>query len=116
MKTHPSVRTIDEYIRQFPKDVQARLQSIRKVVRKAAPEAEERISYGMPTFGRLVAFAAYKEHISLFPGAATIAAFSDKLKPYKIAKGTVRFPYDTPLPLDLVDQMVRFGKQISIKS
>jgi uncharacterized protein YdhG (YjbR/CyaY superfamily) len=111
MNTDRSVSTIDEYIRRFPSDVQTRLQSIRKVVHKAAPEAEERISYGMPTFGRLVAFAAFKEHISLFPGAATIAAFSNKLAHYKTAKGTVRFPYGSPLPLDLIERMVRFAKK-----
>ena len=84
---------------------------MRKTIRKHAPGAEERISYRIPTFyldGNLVHFAAFDRHVGFYPGAAGIAAFKEALAPYKSAKGSVQFPHDEPLPLELVAEIVRF--------
>ncbi len=102
---------IDEYISSFPKNIQSLLQELRNIIRKAAPEAEERISYKMPAFyqkGILVYFAAFKNHIGFFPTASGIAAFENELSEYKTSKGTIQFPLDKPLPPDLVSRIVKF--------
>jgi uncharacterized protein YdhG (YjbR/CyaY superfamily) len=102
---------IDEYIAQFPKDVQAILEMIRKLIRELAPDAKEAISYGIPTFkldGNLIHFAAYEHHIGFYPGAAAIAAFSKELGPYERSKGTVQFPIDRPIPFDVIEGIVKF--------
>lgn len=101
--------TIDEYIALFPPDVRAILERLRATIRQAAPEAKEKIGYGIPTFtlhGNLIHFAAYKNHIGLYPGATAIERFQDALAPYEISKGTVRFPLDAPLPLELIKRIV----------
>lgn len=106
--------TIDEYITQFPPDVQALLEQMRQTIRAAAPQATEAISYGMPTFklkGNLVHFGAYPHHIGFYPAPSGIAAFADQLASYKSAKGSVQFPLDAPLPLDLVAQIVAYRVQ-----
>lgn len=103
--------SIDEYIASFPADVQERLQQMRAVIREAAPEAQEKISYQMPTFflhGNLVHFAAFKNHIGFYPAPRGIEAFKDELAAYEGAKGSVQFPLDQPLPLDLVRRIVQF--------
>jgi uncharacterized protein YdhG (YjbR/CyaY superfamily) len=103
--------TIDEYIRTFPKSIQDILQELRRTIRKAAPEAEEAISYQIPTFrlnGNLVHFAAFKNHIGFFPTSSGIRAFKKELSGYELSKGTVRFPMDKPLPLSLVSRIVKF--------
>jgi len=103
--------TIDEYIGTFPKGIQDVLQELRQAVRKAAPEAEEAISYQIPTFrlnGNLVHFAAFKNHIGFFPTSSGIRAFKKELSGYELSKGTVRFPLDKPLPLSLVSRIVKF--------
>ncbi|WP_128543714.1 iron chaperone [Larkinella soli] len=103
--------TIDEYIRQFPEDIRTRLEAIRTTVREAAPDAEEVISYKMPTFrqdGVLVHFAAYQNHIGLYPAPSGIEAFKEELAPYFGGKGSARFPADQPLPLDLIRKMVEY--------
>lgn len=103
--------SIDEYISQFPHDLQEILQTIRKVIREAAPEAREKISYGMPTFylnGNLVHFAAHKNHIGFYPTPSAIEAFKPELSMYKGAKGSVQFPLDRALPYDLITRMVMF--------
>jgi uncharacterized protein YdhG (YjbR/CyaY superfamily) len=108
-KTAPT--TIDQYIRGFPKEVQALLSGLRLAIRKAAPQAIEKISYQIPTFyfhGNLVHFGAFKNHISFFPTSSGIAAFQKELARYKTAKGTVQFPIDKPLPLDLIKRIVKF--------
>lgn len=102
-----------EYARRQPKAVQPLLREMRETIRKAAPQAEETISYGMPAFrlggGRpLVWFAAHARHIGFYPGASGIATFADELGGYKHAKGSVQFPIDEPLPLALVARIVRF--------
>lgn len=105
--------TIDEYIVQYPNDVQARLNALRQAIREEAPEATEKISWQMPTFylrGNLVHFAANKKHIGLYPGASGIENFKDRFGSRKYSKGAVQFPNDEPLPLELVREIVRFRR------
>jgi uncharacterized protein YdhG (YjbR/CyaY superfamily) len=104
-------KTIDDYIRNFPPETQAILQELRKAVRQAAPEAEETISYQMPAFrlnGILVYFAAAKKHIGFYPTGSAVDAFKGEIEQYRWSKGTIRFPMDQPLPLDLVKRIVEF--------
>lgn len=111
MDDNKSIATIDEYITQFPPEIRTRLESLRKVIRKAAPEAVEKISWRMPTFalnGNLVHFAAHKNHIGFYPGANGIEVFKGKLSEYKSSKGAVQFPHSKPLPLELVREIVAF--------
>jgi uncharacterized protein YdhG (YjbR/CyaY superfamily) len=103
-----SYKDIDEYISDFPADVQEKLQTIRRTIQKVAPEAKEKISYGIPTLtfhGNLVHFAAYKGHIGFYPGSGPIKEFSNELNPYKTSKGTVQFPLDKPIPYDLITKI-----------
>ena len=103
--------TIDEYIATFPKNVQSILEELRQAVKETAPEAEEAISYQMPAFklnGNLVYFAAFKNHIGFFPTSSAIEAFKEEVKEYKTGKGTLRFPMDKPMPLDLVKKIVKY--------
>ena len=103
---------IDKYISKFPADVQSRLNEIRTVVREAAPEALENISYGMPAYktnGKpLVYFAAYKYHIGLYATPSGHKAFAQELSLYKQGKGSVQFPHNKPLPIDLIKRIVEF--------
>lgn len=104
-------KNIDDYIATFPQNVQHRLRELRSAIREAAPQAEESISYGMPTFklnGNLVHFAAYNKHIGFDVPSSVILAFKEKLSSYKQSKGTVQFPIDWPIPLDTVKEIVRF--------
>src|SRR2546422_5045120 len=105
-------KTIDEYIKASPKDVQGILQKVRLTIRKAAPKAVETISYQMPTFklnGKgLVYFAAFKNHIGFYPIPSGIEAFEEELSQYKQGKGSVQFPINQPVPFDLVRRIVRF--------
>lgn len=118
-KTEPDVRqhfkTIDDYIRTFPEDVQSILEKMRQTIRKAAPDAEEAISYQMPTFKlndkNLVFFAAYKNHIGFYPIPAGIKTFKKELSPYKQGKGSIQFPIDMPIPYTLVRKIVMFRKK-----
>ena len=103
--------TIDEYIAEFPEDVQERLQQIRATIKKAAPDAEETIKYAMPTFtlvGNLVYFAAFKNHIGFYATPAGNEAFQKELSVYKQGKGSIQFPLDQPMPLNLITRMVTF--------
>ena len=103
--------TIGEYITAFPPKVRRRLSAMRATIRRHAPKAEERISYRIPTYflnGNLVHFAAFARHIGFYPGPTGIAAFEEALSGYKRAKGSVQFPYDEPLPLELVADIVKF--------
>ena len=103
---------IDKYISKFPADVQSRLNEIRTVVREAAPEALENISYGMPAYktnGKpLVYFAAYKNHIGLYATPSGHKAFAQELSLYKQGKGSVQFPHNKPLPITLIKRIVEF--------
>ena len=103
--------TIDEYISSFPKDIQKMLEEIRSAIRKAAPDAVETISYGIPTFklnGNLVHFAAFKNHIGFYPTPNGIEEFEKELSVYKQGKGSVQFPLDKPLPLILITKIVKY--------
>lgn len=103
-------RTIDEYIATFPPEIQAILEALRATIRAAAPDAEEKISYQMPTFaqqGNLVHFAAFKNHIGFYPTSSGVEAFKDELSAYEGSKGAVRFPLGQPLPMDLISRIVR---------
>ncbi len=112
MKTSQTpTKNIDEYIATFPKEVQSILQLVRTTIRKAAPEAEETINYQMPTFklhGNLVHFAGYKSHVGFYPAPSGIEAFKKQLSVYKGAKGSVQFPLDQPMPLELISKIVKF--------
>ena len=111
MEKNPSYQTIDEYIEQYPEDIQKILQKIRSVIKEEAPEATEKISYQMPTFfleGNLVHFAAYKNHIGFYPVPSGIEKFKEELSQFKGAKGSVQFPIDKPMPLDLIRRIVLF--------
>jgi uncharacterized protein YdhG (YjbR/CyaY superfamily) len=104
-------KNIDEYIADFPAAVQDKLEKIRRVIKEAAPEAQETISYGMPAFrqnGILVYFGGFKNHIGFFPTASGVAAFKDELSPYATTKGTVQFPLDKPIPFKLIENIVKF--------
>lgn len=104
-------KTIDEYIAGFPEDVQAILQKIRQTIKAAAPNAEEAISYQMPTFklkGNLVHFAAFKNHIGFYPVPSGIEQFKEELAVFKQGKGSVQFPLDKPMPYDLIRRIVVF--------
>src|SRR5918993_2967826 len=105
-------QTIDEYIKTFPEDVQIILEKIRQTIRKAAPEAEEAISYGIPAFrlnGRgLVYFGAWKNHIGFYPTPSGIEAFKKELARFKQEKGSVQFPLDKPISIGLLKKIVRY--------
>ena len=101
----------DEYIATFPAGVQAKMEQLRHAIKKAAPQATEVISYGMPGYKinrGLVYFAGWEKHIGFYPGAGGIAKFKNELSVYKGAKGSVQFPLDEPLPLELITRIVHF--------
>jgi uncharacterized protein YdhG (YjbR/CyaY superfamily) len=107
----PAPKNIDEYIAGFPHDVQEILEEMRITIRKAAPDAEETISYQIPTFtlkGNLVHFAAFKKHIGFYPTSSAIERFKDELSAFAGSKGTVRFPFGEPIPFDLISRIVEF--------
>lgn len=109
--TKTNYNTIDEYIATFPEDIQKVLEKFRNVIREAAPEAEEVISYQMPTFKlgkNLVHFAGYKNHIGFYPAPSGIKAFQHRFENYKWSKGAVQFPLDKPIPYDLITEIVQF--------
>jgi uncharacterized protein YdhG (YjbR/CyaY superfamily) len=112
MLTNPTKpQSIDEYIASCPKDVQEILQRVRETIRKAAPGAQETISYRMPAFtlaGNLVYFAAFKKHIGFYPTSSGIEKFKNELSAYRGAKGSVQFPIGKPIPLDLITRIVTF--------
>ena len=104
-------KNIDDYIAGFPANVQEILEKLRAAIRKAAPEAEETINYAIPTFtlkGNLVHFAAFKNHIGFYPAPTGIEAFKKELSVYEGAKGSIKFPLDKPLPLGLINKIVKF--------
>ncbi len=106
-----SFATIDDYIASFPNEVQSKLREIRILIKKEAPEAREKISYGMPAFdlnGPLVYFAAFTKHIGFYPTASGVAQFKKDLSKYVMGKGSIQFPINEPLPLELIRQMVKF--------
>jgi len=104
-------KDIDEYVKSFPPDVQVILEKVRNVIHTAAPEAEEAISYQMPTFklyGNLVHFAAYEHHLGFYPIPSALKKFATELLPYESGKGSVQFPLDQPIPYELLRKIVEF--------
>jgi len=107
-------QSIDDYIAAFPPEIQAILQKIRSTIRKAAPDAQEVISYRMPAFtlnGILVYFAAFKKHIGLYPPVSGDAGLEQAIAPYAGEKGNLRFPLDQPIPYDLIERIVKLRVQ-----
>ena len=106
--------SIDEYLAAQPPGIREKLKKLRQTITKAAPEAEEVISYQMPAYkfhGMLVYFAVFKNHISFFPTSSGVQFFKDKLTAFEISKGTIKFPLDKPIPLRLVAEIVKFRLQ-----
>lgn len=107
-----SYTTIDEYIANFPDETADSLQKIRQTIAKVAPEAKEKISYGIPTFTlngkNLIHFGGYDKFVSIYPGAAGVAAFQDKLTDCKTSKGTIQFPLEKPIPFDLIAEITKY--------
>ncbi len=111
-------KNFDEYKALFPNEVQFILQQVRETIQKAAPEAEEIISYGMPAYkfhGMLVYFAAFKNHIGFYALPTGNIAFQKELSTYKTGKGSVQFPLNQPMPLDLISKIVMFRIQENLK-
>jgi uncharacterized protein YdhG (YjbR/CyaY superfamily) len=111
-------KDIDDYIASFPRDVQEILEKIRMAIRKAAPDAEERIAYQIPTFtlnGHLVHFAAFKKHVGLYPAPRGNEQFKEELSRYAGGRGTVQFPLDEPIPFDLIRRIVKFRVEENLK-
>jgi uncharacterized protein YdhG (YjbR/CyaY superfamily) len=109
--------SVEEYILNFEPEIREKLEYLRETVKKAAPEATESVSYGMPVYklnGVLVYFGAFKNHISLFPGPKVIEVFEEQLKDFKTSKGTIQFPFDKEIPFDLVREIVQFTREEKI--
>jgi uncharacterized protein YdhG (YjbR/CyaY superfamily) len=110
--------SIDEYIAAFPEEIQAILQEIRETIKAAAPDAEEKISYQMPAFalkGNLVYFGAFKDHIGFYPTPSGTEAFKEEIARYQGGKGSIRFPLDEPMPLDLISRIVKMRVAENLK-
>jgi uncharacterized protein YdhG (YjbR/CyaY superfamily) len=110
--------SIDEYITTFPHDIQVILQEVRATIKAAAPDATEKISYQMLTFdlkGNLVHFAAFKNHIGFYPTPSATVAFKDELAVHESGKGSIRFPLDKPMPLDLITRIVKARVEENLK-
>ncbi len=110
--------SVEEYISSYPTVVQKRLNAIRRIIKAAAPQAEESISYRIPYYrlkGRLLYFAAFEHHIGFYPLTSAMKAFKKELAPYKQGKGSVQFPHDKPLPLDLIKRIVQFRVKENLK-
>jgi len=114
MKAGVKFESVDQYISTFPASTKKLLKTMRKTIRDAAPDAEEVISYNMPAFrqnGMLVFYAGYKGHIGFYPVSSAIRQFKKELEPYEQSKGTIRFPLDQPVPVNLVTKIVKFRLQ-----
>lgn len=112
MPAHSAATTIDEYIAEFPPQTREVLEQMRALIGGLAPDATETISYAIPTFDlggkHLVHFAGYEKHVGLYPAPSGMEAFKEDLKPYKTGKGSVQFPLDQPLPVELIRRIVEF--------
>lgn len=111
-------KDFEDYFSQFPEEIQVLLEQMRQAIHQAAPDAEEVISYQMPTFKlikNLVHFAAFSHHIGFYPGASGVAAFPAEVSKFKNAKGSIQFPMDQPLPLDLVKKITEFRVKENLK-
>lgn len=111
-----NTQTIDDFIKTYPDEVQKVLEELRSTIRTLAPDATEKIGYGIPTFQlkgkNLVHFSAYKTHVGLYPGAQAIEDFKAELSQYETSKGTIQFPLDKPLPMELIKRIVRHRIQM----
>ncbi|MDP1677816.1 MAG: DUF1801 domain-containing protein [Bacteroidota bacterium] len=106
-----NIENIDDYIAGFPKSTQKLLKEIRAAIKKAAPQTEEAIKYGIPTFmlnGNLAHFGGYEHHIGFYPAPRAIEVFKKELSKYEGGKGTIQFPIDKPLPIGLIKKIVKF--------
>jgi uncharacterized protein YdhG (YjbR/CyaY superfamily) len=111
-------KDIDEYISSYPREIKKLLEQFRATIKKAAPKAEEAISYGIPAFkfnGMLVWFAAHSKHIGFYPRVSAIERFKKEFSVYKGAKGSIQFPLDKPLPLSLISKVVKFRMQENLQ-
>ncbi|WP_417599924.1 iron chaperone [Owenweeksia hongkongensis] len=111
MEASKKFKTVEEYFNTFPKETVEVLESLRNTIKKAAPQADELISYNMPAFrqkGMLVYYAAWKTHIGLYPASVNLQIFDKDLEGYERTKGTIKFPLDKPLPLDLISKIVKY--------
>lgn len=111
MEASLKFKTVEEYFNTFPKETVEVLESLRNTIKKAAPLAEELISYNMPAFkqkGMLVYYAAWKTHIGLYPASVNLQVFDKELEGYERTKGTIKFPFAKPLPLDLITKIVKY--------
>jgi len=117
--TKVSPKTIDEYIAQYPENVQVLLKDFRQKIKEVVPvETTETIAYGIPTFklnGNLVHFGGFKDHIGFFPGAEPVEVFAKELENYKTSKGTIQFPLDKPLPYDIITKIVKYRVKIQLE-
>lgn len=105
---------IDGYIAEQPKEVQVYLNQVRDVIRRAVPDAQERISWRMPAYWKgcnIIHFAAFKHHIGLYPGDRAMEEFAGRLTEYKTSKGAVQLPYDKPLPLELIEEIAKWCRK-----
>ena len=104
--------TVDEHINQFPDEIKAKLIEVRNLIKSEVPNASETINYGIPTYKlngkNLVHFSGNKKHMGFYPTPSAIRKFNDELSKYKGAKGSVQFPYDQPLPIELIRKMIQF--------
>jgi uncharacterized protein YdhG (YjbR/CyaY superfamily) len=111
MKSKIPPQSVDEYIAAYPEDLQKKLKDIRKIIRKAAPQAVEKISYGMPAYtikGMLLYFAMHTNHIGLYPYPSAMEAFKKEVAEYRASKGTLKFPHNKKLPIKLIAEIVKF--------
>ena len=109
--TSAKFKTVDEYLSALPANTKVILKEVRKTIKQAAPQAEELISYNIPSFklhGGLIWYAAWKEHISVYPRSSRMEASIKELSEYEGAKGTIKFPIDKPIPFDLISKIVKF--------
>ena len=117
-KKQEQPKTIDAYVADFPKEVQVSLEKVRATIRKAAPQAEEAMKYGIPTFvfnGNLIHFGGYKNHIGLYPGSTPIEVFEEELRGYETSKGTVKFPFDRRIPFGLIGKITKYCVERNIE-
>lgn len=117
-KKKPEYKSIDEYIHLFPEHIQKKLEELREAIKEQAPQASEKISYQIPTFylnGNLVHFAAFSKHIGFYPTSSGIDAFESELSKYKTSTGTVQFPIEEPLPIELIKKIVKFRVEENLK-
>jgi uncharacterized protein YdhG (YjbR/CyaY superfamily) len=117
-QTKREFNKVDKYIASQPEHVRPTLELLRKTIKKAAPKAEELISYRIPAFrfhGMLIWYAAFNNHYGIYGFPKTLEIFKDKLKPYELSKGTIRFPIDKPLPLNLITEIIKYRVNENVK-